>query len=62
MTTQIVVGRGSLRAGKLALPDLQKISDHPDRYYDLNWVWFGIAADEGLLVQSDRLQCVEVPS
>ena len=51
-----------LRAGKLALPDLQKISDHPDRYYDLNWVWFGIAADEGLLVQSDRLQCVEVPS
>ena len=51
-----------LRAGKLALPDLQKISDHPDRYYDLNWVWFGIAADEGLLVQRDRLQCLEVPS
>ena len=46
-----------LRAGKLALPDLQAISDHPDRYYDLNWVWFGIAADEGLLVQSDRLRC-----
>jgi endo-1,4-beta-D-glucanase Y len=46
-----------LRAGKLALPALQAISDHPDRYYDLNWVWFGIAADEGLLVQSDRLRC-----
>lgn len=46
-----------LRAGKLALPDLATISDHPDRYYDLNWVWFGIAADEGLLVQASRLRC-----
>lgn len=46
-----------LRAGKLSLPDLQAISDHPDRYYDLNWVWFGIAADEGLLVQPERLRC-----
>jgi endo-1,4-beta-D-glucanase Y len=46
-----------LRAGKLSLPDLQTISDHPDRYYDLNWVWFGIAADQGLLLQGDRLRC-----
>lgn len=46
-----------LRAGKLSPAKLEAISDHPDRYYDLNWVWFGIAADEGLLVQSHRLRC-----
>jgi len=44
-------------AGKLSLPDLETISDHPDRSYELNWVGFGIAADEGLLVQGDRLRC-----
>ena len=46
-----------LRAGKLALDRLAEISSKPDRYYDLNWLWFGIAADEGLLVQAEHLRC-----
>jgi endo-1,4-beta-D-glucanase Y len=46
-----------LRDGKLSLDRLTEISSKADRYYDLNWLWFGIAADEGLLVQSERLRC-----
>jgi endo-1,4-beta-D-glucanase Y len=46
-----------LRAGKLSLAALETISTKPDRYYDLNWLWFGIAAAEGLLVQSEQLHC-----
>jgi endo-1,4-beta-D-glucanase Y len=46
-----------LRAGKLSLADLEPILGRPDRYYDLNWIWFGIAAAEGLLRQSDQLNC-----
>lgn len=46
-----------LREGKLELARLADISHEPDRYYDLNWLWFGIAADEGLLVQAQHLRC-----
>lgn len=46
-----------LRDGKLSLAELASISTRPDRYYDLNWLWFGIAAAEGLLAQSADLRC-----
>lgn len=48
-----------LRDGKLDLAELEKISTRPDRYYDLNWLWFGIAAAEGLLAQSAHLRCAD---
>jgi len=48
-----------LRDGKLDLVELEKISKRPDRYYDLNWLWFGIAAAEGLLAQSAHLRCAD---
>lgn len=28
---------------------LEPILRDPDRYYDLNWIWFGLAADNGLI-------------
>jgi len=30
---------------------LMAISRDPDRYYDLNWCWFGLAAQSGLLIE-----------
>ena len=47
-----------LREGKLSFANLEPILGKPDRYYDLNWLWFGIAAAEGLLDQADKLSCV----
>jgi endo-1,4-beta-D-glucanase Y len=48
-----------LRDGKLDLAELAKISKNPDRYYDLNWLWFGIATAEGLLAQTEHLRCAD---
>lgn len=33
--------------GRLSQPSLRPILRAPDRYYDLNWVWFGLAVSEG---------------
>lgn len=36
-----------LRAGRLAQAALRPILRASDRYYDLNWIWFGLAVGEG---------------
>ncbi|MDJ0783127.1 MAG: glycosyl hydrolase family 8 [Desulfosarcinaceae bacterium] len=36
-----------LRSGPLSRPQLQKIADQADRYYDLNWTWLGLALSDG---------------
>ncbi len=36
-----------LLAGRLSQAALRPILRSPDRYYDLNWVWFGLAISEG---------------
>lgn len=36
-----------LLAGRLSQAALRPILRAPDRYYDLNWVWFGLAVGEG---------------
>jgi hypothetical protein len=47
-----------IRADKLSWDRLEPVLRTTDRYYDLNWVWFGIAAAEGLLRQGERLSCM----
>lgn len=41
----------SLRRGVLAPAELDTLSRQEERYYDLNWVWFGLAADRGLIAE-----------
>ncbi|HEV7730850.1 MAG TPA: glycosyl hydrolase family 8 [Candidatus Binatia bacterium] len=36
-----------LLAGRLSQDALRPILRAPDRYYDLNWVWFGLAVSQG---------------
>lgn len=42
---------GLVRRTHLGLPSLGAILDRDDRYYDLNWVWFGLALADGWLVE-----------
>ncbi|MEW6271101.1 MAG: glycosyl hydrolase family 8 [Thermodesulfobacteriota bacterium] len=49
-----------LRSAKMSWAQLRPVLRTADRYYDLNWVWFGIAAAEGLLRQGERLTCEAV--
>lgn len=39
----------SVRATKLSAEQIQRLMSAPDRYYDANWVWFGLAAADGRL-------------
>lgn len=41
----------ALLSEKLTAANLRKLVSSDDRYYDDNWVWFGLAADSGLLYQ-----------
>jgi endo-1,4-beta-D-glucanase Y len=43
------VAAKSLLAGQLTRSKLDKMQKDRNRYYDLNWVWFGLAAESGLL-------------
>ncbi|MBM3789533.1 MAG: hypothetical protein FJW35_04180 [Acidobacteria bacterium] len=36
-------------SGRLGVERLRPLLDAQDRYFDLNWVWFGLAADLGLI-------------
>ena len=38
----------TVRRTQLSLPQLAAVLDKTDRYYDANWLWFGIALAEGL--------------
>ena len=38
-------------AARLSIPALRVLQLLPEHYYDLNWVWFGIAADIGWIRQ-----------
>lgn len=40
-----------VRRTHLGLPSLGAILQRDDRYYDLNWVWFGLALADGWLVE-----------
>jgi len=33
-----------------------------DRYYDLNWIWFGIAAEDGLIAERWNRSCPRTPT
>jgi endo-1,4-beta-D-glucanase Y len=39
----------ALRASRLSAPAVRRLISSPNRYYDLNWVWFGIAATDGYI-------------
>jgi endo-1,4-beta-D-glucanase Y len=39
----------ALLQAELSQRNLEPILHDPDRYYDLNWIWFGLAADTGLI-------------
>jgi endo-1,4-beta-D-glucanase Y len=39
----------ALLKSELSQRSLEPILRDPDRYYDLNWIWFGLAADSGLI-------------
>lgn len=39
----------ALRARHLSAPVVWRLISSPDRYYDLNWVWFGLAAADGYI-------------
>jgi hypothetical protein len=41
---------GAVRAQKLNEPALEALMRDDRRYYDANWMWFGIAAADGFLV------------
>lgn len=40
----------SVRATRLGDETLRRVVDEPGRYYDANWVWFGLALADGLLL------------
>ena len=40
----------SLRRAHLAEADLTRLARRDDRYYDANWVWFGVALADGWIV------------
>lgn len=50
----------SLRRSHLAEADLTRLVRRDDRYYDANWVWFGLALADGWIVprtpSADRLE------
>ena len=39
----------SILNSELSMERIRPILNDPDRYYDLNWIWFGLAADNGLI-------------
>ncbi|WP_045217194.1 hypothetical protein [Desulfonatronovibrio magnus] len=39
----------SFLKSELSQSRIRPILNDPDRYYDLNWIWFGLAADSGLI-------------
>lgn len=39
----------AIRVERLSPQALDELVTRPDRYYDANWVWFGVAAADGLL-------------
>jgi len=39
----------SVRASALSTAALQTVLTEPKRYFDANWVWFGLAAADGLI-------------
>src|SRR5262249_53733249 len=41
----------SLLAGRFSPGALRRTLHAPDRYYDLNWIWFGLAAAEGMITE-----------
>jgi endo-1,4-beta-D-glucanase Y len=41
----------ALREGPLSAPSLTWMATDARRYYDANWVWFGLAAGEGLIAR-----------
>ena len=41
----------ALRARHLSASAVRRLISRPDRYYDLNWVWFGLAAADGYIDQ-----------
>jgi endo-1,4-beta-D-glucanase Y len=44
-------------AGPLSPASLARVIDAPNRYYDLNWIWFGLAAEDGLIVERWGHRC-----
>jgi endo-1,4-beta-D-glucanase Y len=41
-----------LRQGPLSAKNILNIANQVDRYYDLNWIWFGLALSSGWIVQN----------
>jgi endo-1,4-beta-D-glucanase Y len=41
----------SLRANQLSPQYLREVMKLRDRYYDLNWIWFGLALADGLILE-----------
>lgn len=43
------VAAKSLLAGQLTRSKLDSMQQDKNRYYDLNWSWFGLAAETGII-------------
>jgi endo-1,4-beta-D-glucanase Y len=41
----------SLRRATINASTLAALAEKPKRYYDMNWVWFGLAADAGMIAR-----------
>jgi len=41
----------AIRAERLSPSALDDLLSRSDRYYDANWVWFGVAAADGILAE-----------
>jgi hypothetical protein len=41
----------AIRAERLSPAALDELLGRSDRYYDANWVWFGLAATDGILAE-----------
>jgi len=46
-----------IRREKLSPSALADLLEEPDRYYDQNWVWFGLAAADGLIRERSTRPC-----